>query len=142
MKDEIELLGRLERVRATKADEHRSRVAAQHARCEMYRDNIQRLERLCEFTADMTTAVQRDNQQHYKATLHKMLAMQRRELAAAENALERLQTELYAALRKEKIVTHAIETRRTEYSRELARHEQRLQDGLAAQSWWRARVPS
>ena len=49
----------------------------------------------------MTTPLQRDNQQKYKATLHKMVELQRRELSVAEAALARIQAELLQAMRNE-----------------------------------------
>ncbi|MBU3059599.1 flagellar FliJ family protein, partial [Pseudomonas indica] len=106
--------------------------------CQRYRNNIAGLSRLCGFTVPMTTPLQRDNQQKYKATLHKMVELQRRELSVAEAALARIQAELLQAMRNEKILTQVIDMKMAQWQEDLARQEQKIQDGLAAQSWWRA----
>ncbi|RFA30717.1 flagellar export protein FliJ [Alkalilimnicola ehrlichii] len=136
MKEQITLLSKLAHVRGKRVREIEARVVYQRNRCQHYRDNIAGLTRLCNFTAEMRTSMQRHNQQHYKATLHKMMELQQRELAAAENALARLERELQAALRHEKVVTNAVDARRAEWSRTLAKQEQKIQDGLAVQTWW------
>ena len=89
---------------------------------------------------DRTTPLQRDNQQRYKATLYKMVELQRRELALAEENLARIQGELLAAMRSEKVITQFLEGKMGQWQELLARQEQKIQDGLAAQAWWRAQV--
>ena len=77
------------------------------------------------------------NQQQYKSALHKMLDLQRRELQVAEENLERLQGELLKAMRNEKVLEQFIDGKVDEWQLTLARQEQKIQDGLAAQAWWR-----
>ncbi len=137
MKEQLEVLGKLAGVRANKVRQILARVAYQRNLCQQYRNNIAGLERLCEVPASLATSLQRDNQQRYKATLHKMMELQQRELRVAEEALARVERELLQAMRSEKIVTHLIETRLAEWTQALAKQEQKLQDSLAAQTWWR-----
>lgn len=138
MKEQIDVLSRLARLRNNKVQEMLGRVNYQRGLCQRYRNNIAGLSRLCSFTAPMTTPLQRDNQQKYKATLHKMVELQKRELALAEENLAKIQSELLAAMRGEKIVSHVLEGKMAQWQVALAQQEQKIQDGLAAQTWWRA----
>ena len=139
MKEQIDVLSRLARLRNNKVQQMLGRVTYQQGLCQRYRNNITGLSRLCSFTAPMTTPLQRDNQQKYKATLHKMVELQRRELTLAEENLAKIQSELLAAMRGEKIVTHVIDAKMAQWQQTLAQQEQKIQDGLAVQTWWRAK---
>jgi len=139
MKEQIDVLSRLARLRNNKVQQMLGRVTYQQGLCQRYRNNITGLSRLCSFTAPMTTPLQRDNQQKYKATLHKMVELQRRELTLAEENLAKIQSELLSAMRGEKIVTHVIDAKMAQWQQTLAQQEQKIQDGLAAQTWWRAK---
>ncbi|MDL0438347.1 flagellar FliJ family protein [Stutzerimonas frequens] len=138
MKQQIETLGRLASLRSHRVRQMLGRVQYQQNLCQRYRNNITGLSRLCGFSVPMTTPLQRDNQQRYKATLYKMVELQRRELAVAEQALERIQRELLQAMRSEKVVEHVIEGKLQQWQQLLAQQEQKIQDGLAAQAHWRA----
>ncbi|KJS80458.1 MULTISPECIES: flagellar FliJ family protein [Stutzerimonas stutzeri subgroup] len=137
MKQQIETLGRLASLRSHRVRQMLGRVQYQQNLCQRYRNNITGLSRLCGFSVPMSTPLQRDNQQRYKATLYKMVELQRRELAVAEQALERIQRELLQAMRSEKVVEHMIDDKMQQWQQLLAQQEQKIQDGLAAQSWWR-----
>ncbi|MHA6479068.1 flagellar FliJ family protein [Stutzerimonas sp. KH-1] len=138
MKQQIETLGRLASLRSHRVRQMLGRVQYQQNLCQRYRNNITGLSRLCGFSVPMCTPLQRDNQQRYKATLYKMVELQRRELAVAEQALERIQRELLQAMRSEKVVEHVIEGKLQQWQQLLAQQEQKIQDGLAAQAHWRA----
>ncbi len=43
-------------------------------------------------------------------------------------------------MRSEKVITQFLEGKMGEWQDLLARQEQKIQDGLAAQAWWRAQV--
>ncbi len=137
MKQQIETLGRLASLRSHRVRQMLGRVQYQQNLCQRYRNNITGLGRLCGFSVPMSTPLQRDNQQRYKATLYKMVELQRRELAVAEQALERIQRELLQAMRSEKVVEHMIDDKMQQWQQLLVQQEQKIQDGLAAQSWWR-----
>jgi len=137
MKQQIEVLSRLANLRSIKVQQMLGRVHYQRNLCQRYRSNIDGLKRLSAGEVQLDTALQRDNQQHYKATLFRMLQMQRRELAVAEETLARIQRELMQAMRHEKIVTHVMEGKLAEWRQQLSRQEQKIQDGMAAQTWWR-----
>ena len=137
MKEQIETLSRLASLRGNKVRQMLGRVSYQQNLCQRYRNNITGLGRLCGFSVPMTTPLQRDNQQRYKATLYKMVELQRRELQLAEENLARIQAELLAAMRSEKVVAQVIDTKMTQWQQLLAQQEQKIQDGLAAQAWWR-----
>lgn len=138
MKQQIEVLSRLGSLRGNAVRQMLGRVTYQQNLCQRYRNNITGLSRLCSFTVPMTTPLQRDNQHRYKASLHAMVQIQRRELEIAEEALERIQQELFAAMRSEKAVTVAIDTKMAQWQELLGRQEQKLQDGLATQAWLHA----
>ncbi|WOC80040.1 flagellar FliJ family protein [Stutzerimonas frequens] len=138
MKQQIETLGRLASLRSHRVRQMLGRVQYQQNLCQRYRNNITGLSRLCGFSVPMSTPLQRDNQQRYKSTLYKMVELQRRELAVAEQALERIQRELLQAMRSEKVVEHVIEGKLQQWQQLLAQQEQKIQDGLAAQAHWRA----
>lgn len=138
MKEQLDTLSRLASLRATRVQQMLGRVTYQQNLCQRYRNNITGLSRLCSFTVPMTTPLQRDNQQKYKGTLLKMVEIQRKELEVAEEALARIQAELMAAMRSEKIVAHVIDAKMAQWQQLLNQQEQKIQDGLASQSWWRA----
>ena len=137
MKEQLNTLGRLASLRATRVQQMLARVNYQQNLCQRYRNNITGLTRLCSFTAPMTTPLQRDNQQQYKGTLLKMVEIQRKELEVAEATLARIQVELMNAMRSEKIVAHVLDAKMSEWQQLLSQQEQKIQDGLASQSWWR-----
>ena len=137
MKDQLNTLARLASLRATRVQQMLGRVTYQQNLCQRYRNNITGLTRLCSFTVPMTTPLQRDNQQKYKGTLLQMVELQRKELAVAEESLARIQVELMNAMRSEKIVAHVIDAKMNEWQQLLNLQEQKIQDGLANQSWWR-----
>ena len=138
MKDQLNTLARLASLRATRVQQMLGRVTYQQNLCQRYRNNITGLTRLCSFTVPMTTPLQRDNQQKYKGTLLQMVELQRKELAVAEESLARIQVELMNAMRSEKIVAHVIDAKMNEWQQLLNLQEQKIQDGLANQSWWRS----
>lgn len=140
MKQQIETLTRLASLRGNRVKQMLGQVQYQQNLCKRYRNNITGLSRLCGFSVPMSTPLQRDNQQRYKATLYKMVELQRRELAVAEQALVRIQQELLQAMRSEKVVEHVIEAKMQQWQQLLLAQEQKIQDGLAAQSWWRNRI--
>ena len=137
MKERINVLNRLAQLRAVQARQIMGRVTYQQNLCERYRNNIAGLTRLCGFTTATTTPLQRHNQQQYKATLHAMTNLQVRELKLAEQTLKRIQDELQQVVRQEKVLAHVIEDRMCQWLATLARQEQKIQDGLAGQTWWR-----
>ena len=137
MKQQLDTLARLASLRATRVQQMLGRVAYQQNLCQRYRNNITGLTRLCGYTVPMTTPLQRDNQQQYKATLYRMVELQRKELILAEENLARIQVELMNAMRSEKIVAHVMDAKMVEWQQLLNQQEQKIQDGLANQSWWR-----
>lgn len=137
MKEQIDVLRRLASLRNSQVQQMLGRVNYQQNLCQRYRNNIAGLSRLCTFTVPMTTPLQRDNQQRYKATLYKMVEMQRRELELAELNLKRIQGELLSAMRNEKVITQLMDSKIEEWNLLLGQQEQKIQDGLAAQAWWR-----
>lgn len=141
MKQQIELLSRLASLRNHKVQQILGQVTYQQNLCQRYRNNITGLSRLCSFTVPMTTPLQRTNQNQYKMTLHKMVELQQRELTIAEQNLSRIRDELMAAMRSEKAVTHVIDNKMNQWQQILGQQEQKIQDGLAAQSWMRSNAP-
>lgn len=137
MKARIATLSRLASLRGIRVQQMLGTVTYQQNLCQRYRNNITGLNRLCGFTVPMSTALQRDNQQKYKMTLHKMIELQQRELNLAEENLTRIRGELMEAMRSEKVVHHVIDHKMSQWQQLLTQQEQKIQDGLAAQSWWR-----
>lgn len=137
MKQQIQTLSQLARLRGMRVNETLSRIQYQEQLCRRYRANIEGLSRLCEYVVNSDTFLQRDNQQRYKGTLHSMLAQQRRELAVAEESLGRIRGDLMLAMRNEKVIAHVLAGKIAQWQQALAVQEQKIQDGLAAQSWWR-----
>jgi flagellar export protein FliJ len=137
MKQQLDTLSRLADLRATRVQQMLGRVNYQQNLCQRYRNNITGLSRLCSFTVPMTTPLQRDNQQKYKGTLLAMVEIQRKELALAEETLARIQVELINAMRSEKIVAHVLDAKMAQWQTLLNQQEQKIQDGIASQSWWR-----
>ena len=137
MKNRINVLSRLAELRNIQMRQIMGRVSYQQNLCERYRNNIAGLKRLCSFSSATTTPLQRHNQQQYKATLHAMTNLQVRELQLAEQTLGRIQVELQNAVRQEKVLAQVIDDKMRLWQATLARQEQKIQDGLASQTWWR-----
>lgn len=137
MKNRINMLNRLAQLRGVQARQVMGRVGYQQNLCDRYRNNIAGLTRLCGFTNATTTPLQRHNQQQYKATLHAMINLQVRELKLAEQTLKRIQDELQHVVRQEKVLIQVIEDKMRVWQATLAQQEQKIQDGLASQTWWR-----
>ncbi|CAM3030099.1 flagellar FliJ family protein [Pseudomonas plecoglossicida] len=137
MKDRIDVLSRLATLRGIEVRQAKGRVDYQQMLCHRYRENIVGLNRLCGYDNTVTSAVQRQNQQQYKATLHGMINLQVRELAVAQEHLAHLQNQLMQAVRVAKVLTQVIEVKVRDRQTELGRQEQGRQDGLASQVWWR-----
>ena len=140
MKQRINVLNRLAQLRSIQVRNIMGRVSYQQNLCERYRKNIAALARLCEFSTATTTPLQRHNQQQYKATLHAMNNLQVRELKLAEQNLDRIQQELFAVMRQEKVLAQVIDEKMRVWQASLALQEQKIQDGLASQAWWRNSV--
>ncbi|HTO19661.1 MAG TPA: flagellar export protein FliJ [Pseudomonas sp.] len=137
MKDQLNTLGKLAAIRQMRVRQMLGRVQYQRNLCQRYRNNISGLGRLSEYVGGSETGLHRLNQQQYKTNLYKMIDLQRRELATAEEHLERLQGDLLRAMRSEKALEQFIDGKADEWNRELVRQEQKIQDALASQSWWR-----
>lgn len=137
MKSRINVLNRLAQLRNVQMRQIMGRVSYQQNLCERYRNNIAALKRLCGFTSATTTPLQRHNQQQYKATLHAMTSLQVRELKLAEQTLSRIQDELQHVVRQEKVLAQVIDEKMRIWQATLAQQEQKIQDGLASQTWWR-----
>ena len=137
MKNRINVLNRLAALRNIQMRQIMGRVSYQQNLCERYRNNIAGLKRLCDFSSATTTPLQRHNQQQYKATLHAMTNLQVRELELAEQTLSRIRDELQHVVRQEKILAQVIADKMRLWQTMLARQEQKIQDGLASQTWWR-----
>lgn len=137
MKNRIHVLGRLAQVRSIQVRQVMRRVSYQQNLCERYRSNIAALTRLCGFSSATTTPLQRHNQQQYKATLHAMTNLQVRELRLAEQTLTRIQDELQQVVRQERALAQVIDDKVRIWQATLASQEQKIQDGLASQVWWR-----
>lgn len=137
MNDRISVLSRLASLRSIQVQQVMGRVSYQENLCQRYLNNIAGLNRLCGYDSATTTALQRHNQQQYKATLHAMINLQTRELQVAQENLTRIQGELMQAVRDEKVLTHVIDSKVRDWQTQLARQEQKIQDGLASQAWWR-----
>lgn len=137
MSAQIEMLKKLSSIRAGKVRQIMSQVNYQQNLCQRYRNNINGLGALTRFNPQVDTSLQRANQQQYKMTLLKMLDLQKRELATAEQTLAHIQRDLLEAMRSEKVLEHVIDVKLSQWQSELARQEQKIQDGLAQQSYLR-----
>ena len=66
-----------------------------------------------------------------------MINLQVRELKLAEQTLKRIQDELQHVVRQEQVLVQVIEDKMRQWQATLAQQEQKIQDGLASQTWWR-----
>lgn len=132
-------LARLVDLRRRQLDPLLTRVNTQRSLCQRYRNTITGLTRLCGFSAATHTPLQRHNQQQYKATLHRLISRQQVDLQRLEAHLALIEAQLLAAWRSERVLHQLLDARIDEWRLALARQDQRIQDGLASQSWWRER---
>lgn len=140
MKKPLAALATLRDLRSQQTQQLQQRVNYQRGLCQRYRNNIQGLERLVTYQVPATTTLQRENQHHYRSTLYKMLELQKCELDVAEGGLSRIQQELMQAARDEKVLDHVIQTKLAHWQQYLAKQEQKIQDGLAAQGFWQGKM--
>ena len=140
MKKPFSALTTLRDLRSQQTQQLQQRVNYQRGLCQRYRNNIQGLQRLVTYQVPATTHLQRDNQQNYRLTLYKMLELQKCELEVAEGGLSRIEQELMQAARDEKVLDHFIQHKLTRWQQHLAKQEQKIQDGLAAQGFWQGKM--
>jgi flagellar export protein FliJ len=120
-------------------------LAAKHALAERYRKNVVRLEELCASAGPSGSlngaqlSVMSQNRGDYKQAVMRMADDHRNELHLHEAAMRIAQQALTVAVHKHEALDQVLARRREGLQRSEARGEQKRQDELATQSWWRER---
>lgn len=134
-------LNRLVDLREREVDRLQSEIGAKEAVRQRYRGNLDRLEALCAGSGASgslppTLAL---NCAGYKQTVMQLAASHRESLVLHEADLAATQHALLAASRRHQALDQVLE-RAQERSRQAASvREQKRQDELASQVWWRGR---
>jgi flagellar export protein FliJ len=131
-------LGRLVELQSREVDRLNADVAEKRTTRERYLRNLSRLEQLC---ADSTPAdgspVLAANSAGYKQVMLRMAASHRVDLSLHESQLALSQRELINAARRQEALGQALQREHANVRHVTRVREQKQQDELASQVWWR-----
>ncbi|MCW7536522.1 flagellar export protein FliJ [Aquabacterium sp. A7-Y] len=136
----VSSLSRLVDLREREVDRLSAEVAAKHAVSERYRRNLERMDALCQgsgATAVLPPALSL-NCGNYKQAVIGMSQLHRQDLALHEADMAVTQRALTAAARKHEVFSQLLVRRQDEQRRVVEREEQKRQDEMATQVWWRS----
>lgn len=143
MRQIIETLAQLQRIRDKSVKDMTVELAKQHQVCANYESNIKALTFLVQKTTAQGSSPSIEalkNVTGYKGSLRKVIAWQEQEKTLAKIKETRIQKNLVAAACEEKVVAMTLDDRRQELSAELATKEQKAIDEVATQCWLRQKV--
>lgn len=121
-------------------------LVAKRELAERYRNNLARLERLCESAGASGSAsgaqlsVLSQNRADYKQAVMRMAEGHRNELKLHESDMHLAQQTLTAAVHRHEALDQLLARQREDRQRSRSRNDQKRQDELASQSWLRERV--
>jgi flagellar export protein FliJ len=131
-------LGRLVDLQSRKVDRLSADVAEQRATRERYLRNLSRLQSLCDSNGPSGgSPVLALNRAGYKQTMLKMVATHRLDLTLHESQLALSQRELIDAARRHEALGQVLQREHANVRHVTQVREQKQQDELASQVWWR-----
>lgn len=143
MRQIIDTLAQLQRLRDKSVKDMTVQLAQQKQVCAGYENNIKALGYLIQKTGtgvDAPSAELLKNVTGYKGTLRTVIAWQEQEKTLAKIKETRIQKNLVAAACEEKIVAMTLNDKRHELHHEAMIKEQKAVDEIAAQCWLRRKV--
>ncbi len=121
-------------------------LANQRALAERYRNNLARLEELCASagasaaTNGAQLSVMSQNRGDYKQAVMHMAASHRGDLQLQEAEVNAAQLALTRAVHRHEALDQVLCRRREDQQTGASRQDQKRQDELANQSWWRGQA--
>lgn len=118
-------------------------LATKRALAERFRNNLTRLEQLCTSAGasggvnGAQLSVLSQNRGDYKQAVMRLADNHRDELHLHEAEMRRAQDALIQAVHRHEVLDQVLARRREDLQRNQSRCEQKQQDELANQSWWR-----
>jgi flagellar export protein FliJ len=139
----VDSLARLIELKQQQVDQLAAEVAGKEALRQRYRHNLERLGALAAGSgasgapASPALALNRAN---YKQSVLTLMVSHQQELALHEADMAAAQRALTEASRKREVLVRTLEQKQDVLQRAQAVREQKRQDDLAAQVWWRQRA--
>lgn len=131
-------LGRLVDLQSREVDRLSADVAEKRATRERYLRNLSRLEQLCDKAGPVEgSPVLALNSGGYKQAMLKMVATHRVDLSLHESQLALSQRALIDAARRQEALGQVLQRERASVRHVTQVREQKHQDELASQVWWR-----
>lgn len=143
MRQIIDTLLQLQRLRDRSVKDMTVALAKQQQVCQGYENNIKALGYLIQKTSvggEAPTVESLKNVAGYKGTLRSVIAWQEQEKTLAKIKEGRIQKNLVAAACQEKVVAMTLDEKRHELHDAAAVKEQKAVDEIAAQCWLRNKV--
>lgn len=135
----VHSLSRLVRLRQGELDRLTGELAGMQALRMRYQDNLRRMEGLLATAVDPghPCPVLYSNSAHYKTLLVDMIVDHRRELASHEASMEQGRQALRDAALRHRRLDGALQNKRRQLQGQRNASDQKRQDQLAAQAWYR-----
>lgn len=143
MRQIIDTLAQLQRIRDKSVKDMTVELAKQQQVCASYESNIKALTYLVQKTSaqgDSPSIETLKNVTGYKGNLRSVIAWQEQEKTLAKIKETRIQKNLVAAACEEKVVAMTLEERRQELNSTLAVKDQKAIDEVATQCWLRQKT--
>lgn len=141
MKQMIETLKQLQKIRDKSVQDFTVQLAKQKQVGQGFENNIRSLNLLLQKTTPSATEVRNPeslkNINGYKGSLHRVLAWQEQEKALSHLKEERIQKALINAACQEKVVSMTLESQRERLTLETDARQQKVLDDMASQCWAR-----
>ena len=140
MRQIIDTLAQLQRLRDKSVKDMTVQLAKQQQVCTDFDNNIKALGYLIQKTGTGVEAPSVESLKNvtgYKGTLRTVIAWQEQEKTLAKIKEQRIQKNLVAAACEEKIVAMTLDDKRDELNNEALVKEQKAVDEIAAQCWLR-----
>ncbi|MRS15545.1 flagellar export protein FliJ [Enterobacteriaceae bacterium RIT691] len=141
MKQMIETLKQLQRIRDKSVQDFTVQLAKQKQVGQGFENNIRSLNLLLQKTTPAATEIHSPeslkNIDAYKGSLHRVLAWQEQEKALAQLKEDRIQQDLISAACQEKVVSMTLDSQRDHLARETDARQQKVLDDMASQCWSR-----
>lgn len=128
-------------LREREVDRLTADMATKTALCERYRNNVERLEKLCQSAgpSGAWSPALSLNCAQYKQSVMQLANAHREDLTLHEANMAVAQQVLTAAARKHEALFQVLERSRNQERHERNVHEQKRQDEVATQTWFRSK---
>jgi flagellar export protein FliJ len=140
--DKLRSLGRLVELRGRELDRLTADMAGKQAMRARYRSNIERIEHLARDSgaSGSLPLAQSVNCADYKQAMLQIVNAHRQDLGLHEADMAVAQQVLIVAARRKEVLGQVLEQRHQDAARAQTVQQQKRDDELASQMWWRGRT--